>query len=215
MTELLHPDCVPPDQNVVFGYNLAHTSKPNTRAFIEHWIALGFLEFRKIWRNGAMRDPLPVGERWHMLRDDDNASDSGDVRFHDEIPDAADNGLVLLHQSKAPIFGSKGRILELVVDDPAGFIEPIHDVELPVLEDPGDAGPRPMPAQDPRDPIWTPPCVVPNTSWARGQFVSQFVREVRGGEMQAVQSACLALVRCPVRFDPPRLSILQLQTKGC
>lgn len=199
MKELLHPACIPPDEQVSFGYNLSHCSKANAKALIEHWVEVGFLEFRKVWRNGRLQDPLPVAERWHMLREDDSLADDPDTLVDDATGHDEVTGEAALLTFKPPKFGSKGPLLHLRLDEPAGFLEPIHDNDLCLADDIESSPPLSMPAYDRLHPIWTPPCVVPNTSWCRGQYVLQNSREVRGSEMQSIQNAAFAMVKCTVR----------------
>lgn len=194
MRDLLHPDCIPPDQDVVFGYNIAHTSKSNARALVAHWLQLGFLEFRKVWRNGKAQDPLPPEERWHMLGDrQDRDADAGQG-----VDSRASSPAGEMYRWKAPVFGSLGPIVPVTVLNAEGFDKPIRDPDIVDLPDPSDVSPVPMPPHDPGNPQWTPPCVVPNTNWARGQYVRQVVREIGGAEMQAISQASLAMVSCPV-----------------
>lgn len=224
MVELLHPACIPPDENVAFGYNSSHTSGPNAKAFIEHWLDVGFLEFRKVWQNSRMNDPQPVNERWHMLREDDEApcgarqAGPADDEEADEEASAsadadadADEHWARSLTVTAPKFGSRGPALHLKPWEAVGFMTPIHDDVLLVVEDPGDVTSNPLPPHNPSNPIWTPPCAVPNSAWCRGQYVMQSVKEVRGSEMQAIQNACFALVQCPVSL----VQFIYVQRHSC
>lgn len=196
MKELLHPDCIPQDESVTFGYNVQHTSKANAEALVSHWVEIGFLEFQKVWRSGGMRPPVPTAERWHMLRDDEKSSQDEPVHSDDE----GERDHVELPVIKTGMYGSKGPLLPVTFTNLAGFTEPIRDDELLVLEDPMGRPTASLPVHDPRNPAWTPPCIVPNTSWSRGQYVFQSTNEVRGAEMQAVHQLSLALVQCEVRI---------------
>lgn len=195
MTQLLNPACVPSDPETTFGYNLAHCSKASTKALIEHWMDVGFLEFRKVWRNGKLQEPVPVEERWHMLRDDEDVTGDPDVRLDEDDGITTDEAVLTF---KPPMYGSKGPLLLLDIGEAAGFTDPIHDDTLPLFDDVETPPPLSTPTYDPSNPIWTPPCVVPNSSWCRGQYVLQSSREVRGAEMQAIQRASFALVQCNV-----------------
>ena len=130
MSQMLHPSCVPPDVGVCFGSNLSHISKANARAFLDHWISAGFLEFKKVWRKGCLQDPLPADERWHMLRGDEEPANHPDVMFDEGVVD--DEDPIDTHQASAarPSFGSKGPLLQLSPGDPLGFTEPIHGIIL-------------------------------------------------------------------------------------
>lgn len=195
MRDLLLPECIPPEEDVVFGYNVTHTSKANAKALVVHWIQLGFLEFRKVWRNGKLHDPLPAEDRWHML---------GDGVDHDGAERVARDGRVGpaaagLSTSKMSVFGSRGPMLPVAILNPDGFEKPIRDPDIIAVSDPSDMSPIPMPPHNPANPQWTPPSVVPNTGWARGQYVRQVVREIGGAEMNSITQASLAMVSCPVR----------------
>ena len=134
-----------------------------------------------------------------MLREGPDAASASDVENAEQGDTEYTTDAELVRRSKVPEFGSKGPLLHLLLDHPEGFTEPIHDNELIIRADPTLSPPKPMPAHDPQHPIWTPPCVVPNSAWCRGQYIVQLAKEVRGVEMQAIQNACISLVSLPVR----------------
>lgn len=205
MEELLNPDCLPPDESVCFGYNLSHTSMGNAKALIEHFKAVGFLEFKKVWTAGKIRDPLEKDERWHMLR-----PEASDTETMDCDPEGTPHENATRSKKSTPVkppqFGSGGPLLPVTIADPALLSIVVRDSDFQAVDDPPHAVAIDMPLRDPADPAWCPPCAVPSNAWARGQYVYHVVREIGGAEMQAILKASVALVQCPVSIMVSPLS---------
>ncbi|KZV69448.1 hypothetical protein PENSPDRAFT_665797 [Peniophora sp. CONT] len=189
MESLLNPACLPDDEDICFGYNLSHTSQASAKGLIEHFLKVGFLEFKSVWKNGALRPPLPSDERWHMLREEEDEDETNE--------NSADNP-TRASITKPPEFGSKGPLLHVPIADPGRLGLLVRDADFFPLDDPPETSATDMPPRDALNPSWCPPCAVPATAWARAQYISQITREVGGAEMQAILKAALAVLQCPL-----------------
>lgn len=147
-----------------------------------------------VWRNGAFREKLPYESCWpRMGLTNANAQDdvqAGGIQKDQSTSTVASHGLI--H------FGSAGRLLPLPIEDTTLAEVPL-DTSICIADDPGDRWAQDLPPHDASNPVWTPPCIVPNSAWARGQYVYTMGEEVGGYEMGTVLKVCMDLIRCPVR----------------